>query len=72
MSNRLRIAVSFFQKFRYRNLGVIRVHALEDAAKFFRRIKKYVPLFYVGKIPGGDREGRGDDHIFYMKCRGTK
>jgi hypothetical protein len=70
--NKVRVAVSFFQKFRYRQLGVIRVHALEDAAGFFKRLKKYVPLFYVGKIPGGDEHGRGDDFIFYMKCRGAK
>jgi hypothetical protein len=70
--NRIRVSVSFFQKFRYRQLGVIRVHALEDAAGFFKRLKKYVPLFYVGKIPGGDEHGRGDDFIFYMKCRGSK
>jgi hypothetical protein len=70
--NKIRVAVSFFQKFRYRALGVIRVHALEDSAPFFRRLKKYVPLFFVGKIPGGDERGRGDDFIFYMKCRGAK
>lgn len=70
--NKLRCQVSFFQKFRYRQLGVIRVHALEDAAGFLKRLKKYVPLFYVGKIPGGDEHGRGDDYIFYMKCRGSK
>lgn len=70
--NKVRVSVSFFQKFRYRQLGVIRVHALEGAAGFFKRLKKYVPLFYVGKIPGGDEHGRGDDYIFYLKCRGSK
>ena len=70
--NRLRSSVAFFQKFRYRALGVIRVHALADAEKFFRHLKKYVPLFPVGRIPGGDELGRGDDYIFYMKCRGAK
>lgn len=69
--NKLRSAVMFFQKFRYRKLGVIRVHALKDAEPFFKRLKDYVPLYFAGKIPGGDELGRGDDHIFFMKCRGS-
>ena len=70
--NKLRSSVAFFQKFRYRGLGVIRVHALKEAEGFFRRLKKYVPLFPVGRIPGGDELGRGDDFIFYMKCRSAQ
>lgn len=67
--NKVRGTVAFFQKFRYRDLGVVIVHALEP--DFFRRMKKYVPLYYVGKVPSGDPLARGDDHIFYMKCRGA-
>ena len=68
--NKLRASVMFFQKFRYRDLGLIRVHTIEPYLRFFKNMKKYVPLFYVAKIPGGDELGRGDDYIFYMKCRG--
>ena len=68
--NKLRASVAFFQKFRYRELGTVRVHAIEPSLRFFKNLKKYVPLFYVGKVPGGDEWGRGDDFIFYMKCRG--
>lgn len=70
--NKIRTAVMFFQKNRWRGIGVIRVHALQAATAFYRRLAKYVPLYYVGKIPGGDALGRGDDFIFYMKCRGPK
>lgn len=70
--NKLRLGVAYFQKFRYRNLGVIRVHALQQSVKFFKRLNDYVPLNYVGKIPAGDKWGRGDDFIFYMKCRGSQ
>lgn len=69
--NKLRSAVMFFQKSRYRDLAIVRVHALDGAAPFYRRMKQYVPLYFAAKIPGGDEFGRGDDHIFYMKCRGT-
>lgn len=69
--NKLRASVMFFQKFRYRDLGVIRVHTIEPYVSFFKKLKKYVPLFYVARIPGGDELGRGDDFIFYMKCRGA-
>jgi hypothetical protein len=69
--NKLRASVMFFQKFRYRDLGVIRVHTIEPYVSFFKKLKKYVPLFYVARIPGGDEFGRGDDFIFYMKCRGS-
>lgn len=67
--NKLRGAVAFFQKFRYRNLGVIRVHSPDQ--DFYKRLRKYVPLYYVGKVPSGDEFARGDDHIFFMKCRGA-
>ena len=69
--NKLRCAVAFFQKFRYRKLGVVRVHCLRESANFFTRLKEYVPLYFAGKIPGGDKWGRGDDHIYFMKCRGA-
>jgi len=69
--NKLRSSVMFFQKFRYRDLGIIRVHTIEPYVSFFKKLKKYVPLFYVARIPGGDEMGRGDDFIFYMKCRGA-
>lgn len=66
--NKFRATVMFLQKYRYRDIGIIVVHALEEAAPFFRRLKEYVPLFYVGKIPCGDELGRGDDYIFYLRC----
>ena len=69
--NKLRSSVMFFQKFRYRDLGIIRVHTIEPWVPFFKNLKKYVPLFYVAKIPNGDELQRGDDYIFYMKCRGA-
>ena len=67
--NKLRGIVAFLQKFRYRKLGVMVVHALVDSAQFFKRLKRYVPLFYVGKIPDGDVAGRGDDYLFYLRCK---
>jgi len=67
--NILRGAVAFFQKFRYRKIGVIVVHSLSDSVRFYKRLKKYVPLFFVGKIPNGDVAGRGDDYIFYQRCK---
>lgn len=67
--NILRGAVAFFQRFRYRHFGTIVVHCLSDSAGFFRHLKKYVPIYYVGKIPDGDPGGRGDDYIFFQRCR---
>lgn len=68
--NKLRGLVMFLQKWRYRKLGVVRVHTQDQ--RFFANMRKYVPLYKVGKIPCGDELGRGDDYIFYMKCRGAK
>jgi len=67
--NILRGAVAYFQKFRYRKIGTIVVHCLGDSARFFKRLKTYVPLHFVGKIPEGDSAGRGDDYIFYLMTR---
>lgn len=66
--NILRGTVAFLQKSRYRHIGVIVVHALNDSTAFFRRLRKYVRLYYVGKIPDGDRAGRGDDYIYFQRC----
>jgi len=70
--NILRGMVAFLQKNRYRKLGVLVVHCLADSASFFRRMKAYVPLNYVGKIPDGDPAGRGNDYIFYQRCRNER
>jgi len=67
--NILRGMVAYLQKSRYRPLGVLIVHCLSDSVVFFRRLKSYVPLNYVGKIPDGDPAGRGADYIFYQRCR---
>jgi len=66
--NILRGMVAYLQKFRYRPIGTMVIHSLDDSRGFFRRLKKYLPLSYVGKIPEGDPRGRGDDHIFYLRC----
>jgi hypothetical protein len=66
--NILRGAVAYFQRGQYRKLGVMVVHCLDDAFPFYRRLKKYIPLRYVGKIPDGDIAGRGTDYLFYQRC----
>ena len=68
--NRLRGSVQFFMTFRRTGNGTMKVFCSNNSEKFFRAMKKYAPLFYVGKIPGGDRLGRGDEFIFYMKGYG--
>jgi len=67
--NKLRSAVGFFQKYRYKQYGVVIVHCLEEHRKFFDRMKNYVPLFFRGKIPSGDEFARGDDYIFSMRAK---
>lgn len=69
--NRLRASVQFFMKFRRKGQGIMRVHVSNDSEKFFKNLKKYVPLWPVGKIASGDRLGRGDDFIFSIKGHGS-
>lgn len=64
--NKLRGAVAFFMKARWsKEVGCLRVHADERNARMFRRMNKYVPLYPVGKIPGG--RPSGTDYMFYMR-----
>jgi len=64
MRNQLRCSVAFFIKTRYsKDIGVCRVHVTEP--EFFKRLSKYVPLFYTGKIPSGRMDG--DDYLFYIR-----
>jgi len=64
--NKLRCSVAYLYKQRCsKDVGVTIVHAQKEAAHYFRHLKKYVPLYPVGKIPAGHPEG--DDFVFYQR-----
>lgn len=63
-ANKVRVPVSFFMFCRYNSeFGCTEVRTLEK--DFFKHLKKYCPIYYVNKIPGGDP--RGDLHLFYVR-----
>jgi len=67
--NKLRCTVGFFQKERYsRGTGCIKVYTIGDVQKeWFKGLRRYVPIYYVGKIPNG--RSNGDEHTFYLRGR---
>jgi len=64
-SNILRANVRFFNWVRYsKQVGVCVVRCLRGTANLFHHVKNYGVIYYVGKIVGGDPQGRGDEFIF--------
>ena len=64
--NRLKAVVSFLQMMKHdREVGIVNVYSLNKDAEFYKRMKKYGVLYYVGKVPHGDI--RGDRHIFFVR-----
>lgn len=70
--NHLRCAVQYMMAFRRKGVGVMRVLSLPETNNFHRRLTRYVPLYFVGKVPKGDRFGRGDEYIYYIVGKGKK
>ncbi len=66
--NRLRGVVSFLMFTRYsKNIGITLVHCEEKLKSFFKKIRKYVPIYGGYRIPGGRPDG--EDNIFYVRGR---
>lgn len=66
--NIVRANVAFLQMMRYRKeIGVLVLWCMKEYSDFYKRLKKYGVLNYVGKIPRGDR--RGDKYEFYINGR---
>lgn len=64
--NKLRAVVSFLQMMKYdKEIGIVNVYSLNDDEKFYKKMKNYGVLYYVGKVPNGD--SRGDRHIFFVR-----
>jgi len=67
-ANMLRVNVRFFNWVRYnKQIGVCVVRSLKNTANLFHHVKKYGVLNFVGKIPGGDPHGRGDEYVFSVR-----
>lgn len=66
--NVLRGNVRFFNWIRQnKEVGVCVVKSLKETANLFHHVRKYGVLNFVGKIPGGDPLGRGDEHVFSIR-----
>ncbi len=66
--NKLRCTVQYLMQLRNsRNIGVALVRAIDR--NWFARLKKYVPIYPVGKVPHGHPDG--DEFWFYVRCRKT-
>lgn len=66
--NVLRTSVRFFNWVRYNRLvAVCVVRCLADMSNLYHHVRKYGVLNFVGKIPGGDPHGRGDEHLFSIR-----
>ena len=64
-SNILRANVRFFNWVRYsKQVGVCVVRCFADTVGLFHHVKNYGVIYYVGKIVGGDPQGRGDEFVF--------
>ena len=64
--NILRVNVRFFNWIRQnKEIGVCIVRSLESSANLFNHVRSYGVLYYVGRIPGGDR--RGDEFIYSIR-----
>lgn len=66
--NKLRCTVGFLQSMRYSNeIGSIKIFAHAEFAPWFKHLKRYLPIIWVGKITGG--RPRADEHVFYVRGR---
>ena len=54
--NKVRGTISFFMFARYSNdIGITEVRVIPEYKEFFKSLKKYAPIYYIRKIPHGDR-----------------
>ena len=67
--NKLKGTVGFIQIMRYRkDVGIIKIFAAGEVnKKWFKWLRRYLPIAYAGAIPNG-RAGE-DEHIFYIRGR---
>lgn len=66
--NIFRAFVSYFQMMRYdKDVGVVNVYSMNNDVAFFKHLKEYGVLNYVGRVPGGSRFG--DKNVFYVRGR---
>jgi len=67
--NKLRCIVAYLQKQRYaRGVACIKIHTAGAVQKaWFKKFKRYLPMYYVGAIPSGRPDG--DEYIFYLRGR---
>ena len=64
--NKLRAVVGILMYCRYnKDAGISIIKTLEDDRQFFKKLKKYAPIYGDYKIPHGDH--RGDQYIFYVR-----
>ena len=67
-ANRLRGVVGFLMAQRADpSLGCLLIRSDDEHRAFFEAIKRYAPVYRVGRIPGG--RSYGNDHLFYMRGR---
>jgi len=67
-ANLLRASVQFFNWIRYnKQVGVCVAKSLKAQTTLFHHVKRYGVLNFIGRIPGGDPLGRGDEYIFSVK-----
>jgi len=67
-ANLLRASVQFFNWIRYnKQVGVCVAKSLKGTSTLFHHVKRYGVLNFIGRIPGGDPLGRGDEYIFSVK-----
>ena len=64
--NKIRCTIAFLMFARHnRDIGVTVINAVNDDKDFYRGLKRYAPIYPVGKIPCGDP--RGDENLFYIR-----
>lgn len=67
--NKVRSTVSYLYTLRTsKKIGVALVRS--TTPKFFEGLKKYVPVYPVGRVPSGSPEG--DEHWFYVRGRKSR
>lgn len=63
---RLRGAVMVGMRAKYsKEVGCLRIHCGENWAKFYDKLKRYLPVYRAGKVPGGRADG--SDYIYYVR-----
>ncbi len=67
-ANKLKCLTGFFMKMRNSGkIGSCVLHIDKEHEKFFRHMKRYAPIYPVGKIPAGKPDGA--DYVFYIRGR---